>query len=281
MCALPLITIHNQSISLEESFAYLQLFGRLQPFVQEVVRCYTLYQEVQRRDDLKITDVELAQAILDFRLRQGLTDASRFSQWLSDQNLQYALFEQQVLLGLKQEKLKACLAESSIESFFEEHRHLFDQVDLYYMVVVDEKLAQQLYEQVAAGNSFEQVPQAFPLDSEQKVVVKREINRRGQLREEIRLAIATAIPSELVGPIPIGQRWCVFRVEQILPAQFDDAVRLELQETLFNHWLTEKQQQLLMPADENAVEAQTEVIQESDSSVPKELEMVAPVAQEN
>ncbi len=134
-----------------------------------------------------------------------------------------------------------------------------DQVDLSYVVVDEESLAAEIKQKIETDTSFGQLTQIYPLDVEPQVLVKREINRREQLREEIRVAIETVAPKKLVGPIPMGNRWCVCRVEQVLPAVLDDATRQELREVLFDRWLAEKQQQLAVApiTDANSVSVET------------------------
>jgi hypothetical protein len=251
------LTIEGQEISLGQAFGYLQLFGRLQPFVQECLRYQVIYQEIQTRDDLRITSYELGQAAIDFRLRSGLTDPERFDQWLKSQAIDYPTFENQVAIGLKLEQLKDRIAESELQTYFNERSHNLEQSDLYYIVISEENLAHQIKEQIKAGKSFEQIAREYPLSTDQKVIVKRDVLRREKIRTEIKNALETANPRELVGPIVMGKRWCIFQLEQILPAVFDEAIAQELREELFERWLTQKLQQLkIEPANGQKEEVQ-------------------------
>jgi parvulin-like peptidyl-prolyl isomerase len=248
--AITFLMIDSQPISLGQAFGYLQLFGRLQPFVQECLRYHAIYQEIQSRENLRVTSAELAQAVIDFRLRTELTDQERFQQWLASQGIDYTIFENQVLIGLKLEKLKDRIVEAELPTYFEQQRHTLDQVDLYYIIAAEEALAQQIRGQIKAGKSFEQIAREHPLTPEQKVLVKRDVLRRERIREEIKTAVETAPPKELIGPIVMGNRWCLFQVEQVLPAVLDEPVKQELREVLFNQWLAMRLQQMAVePAD--------------------------------
>lgn len=242
--AISFLTIDNQSVSLGQAFGYLQLFGRLQPFVQDCLRYHAIYHEIQARDDLEVTSYELAQAVIDFRLRAELTNQQRFGQWLAIQSIDYTMFENQIALSLKLGKLKDRIADSGLQDYFAAHKSALDQVDLYYIVVNEANLADQIRDQINRGTSFEQIAREHPLTAEQKVIVKRDVLRREGLREEIKAAVETAIPRELVGPIAMGTHWCIFQIEQSLPAVLDDPVRQNLRDVLFDQWLTTRLQQL-------------------------------------
>lgn len=260
--SVPFIAIDNQPISIGQAFGYLQLFGRLQPFIQDVLRYHTIYQAIQTNPDLVVTTGELGQFVLDFRLKMGLTDPDNFQQWLSNQGVNYGAFESQAVIGLQLEKLKDQVAASYIDTYFAEHHRSFEQVDLYYIVTSEEALAYQIKERVAGGESFEQIARQYPLDAEnlqQAVITKRDVLRRHQLREEIKTALETADEKVLVGPIVMGNRWCICQVEQTLPAVLDEQIRQELREQIFEQWVTEKSQQVqVTPVGQTAIPSEPE-----------------------
>jgi hypothetical protein len=240
----PFLRIGGQPVSMGQAFLCLQHFGRLRPFVQDVFRYYAIYQEIQSRDDLSVTDSELNQKIAQLQIRENLSGSEKFDRWLMTQGIDYPTFEKQVLVELKLTKLKAKILDSEAGSYFKIHRDSFDQVELYHIIVAGKSLARKIKTQICAGKTFEQIAREYPLSSANRVLVKRDFLRRQKIREEISVALSTANLGELIGPVPMGNHWCLFRVEQILPAVLDESVKLELQELLFEQWLTQKLQQL-------------------------------------
>lgn len=263
------LTISGEVISIAQVFSCLQLFGQLQPFVQNFLRYYALYKEIQEHDGLVVTATELAQTVIDFRLRSGLTDPDRFGQWLSGQGLDYTTFENQVVVSLKLEKLKAHLVEARAQAYLESNRTALEQVEVYYIVVAEEEIAHQIQAKITSGVSFEQIAQEYPLDAEQKVLVKRDLLRRQQLRDEIKTAAETANLKELIGPIAMGSRWCLFQIEQIVSVALDDAMKQELKDPLFNQWLTEKLESLKVEAATPVTQTSADVVS-SRSVLPTE-----------
>ncbi|MEO1591092.1 MAG: peptidylprolyl isomerase, partial [Cyanobacteria bacterium J06632_22] len=260
--------IDQQPISVGHAFMYLQSFGRLQPFIQNLMRYHVLLKEIQVREqrrELQVSAADLSQALIDFRLQNQLAEQGDFQSWLLNQGLSYEALERQLLIGMKLNQLRTAVTSDQIEASFDAQRDSFDQVDLYYMLVSEEKLAGQLKEQLEAGDGFEKVALDFPL-GEGKVVVKRDVLRRSQLRPEIQSATADASLNTLIGPILMGDRWCLCRVEQVLPAVLSESLKAELTEQLFDAWVTEQMAALSVSAAE-AAPAQ-EVVPPLDTEPP-------------
>lgn len=280
--AVPFLTIDGNMISIGQAFSCLQLFGRLQPFAQEFLRYYTVYQEIQTRNDLVVSAGELAQVIMDFRLRSNLTDPDLFGRWLLSQGVDYSGFESQTVVALKLEKLKTLLLESQAEAYFEAHKTAFDQIEIGYAVAADESLAHHIKDKLAAGASFEQIAQEYPLDAEQNLVVKRDVLPRQRLRDDIQAAIATANLKEIVGPVAMQQRWCVLRIEHIIPAVLDEALKNSFRDLLFNQWLAAKLGGLNVGAAnaQSAIDIEQQEASPINSSTipPEEHVMPEPVA---
>ncbi len=249
----PLVILDGEALSIGQAFAYLRLFGQLQPFIRDLLNYHVLQKEMQANPALVVTTDELGQTLLDFRITQNLTDPSQFGEWLNRQGLDYATFESQVIVGLKLEKLKQHILEAQFPDYFAEHGQDFDQVEISYIVAAREDLAHDIKGRLDSGTSFEQIGYDYPLDADQTVVVKRDLLRRHKLREEIKAAIAEGVqPGTLVGPVVMGQRWCIFRLNQIIPAvQDDEAIKQELKAIFFNHWMAEKIAQVQVGVNSN------------------------------
>ncbi|MGI0486043.1 peptidyl-prolyl cis-trans isomerase [Pantanalinema rosaneae CENA516] len=236
---IPFLVIGEQPVSLGQTLGYLQLSGTLVPLIREMVNQHVLLQEIQSRSDLEVSLSDLEQTMIDFRLKQELTDADRFQQWLASQGLDHATWQNRVLFRLKVNRLMEKITESPLLPYFEQHRSTFDQVELACIITPDATIANQISQQVAAHTTLEQVLQAYaPADSQTQIL--RGLVRQGRLPQELRSAIATATPGEVIGPKQIEQRWCVFQVGQHVPATLDRELKRELQARLFQQWLAEK-----------------------------------------
>lgn len=236
---IPFLVIGEQPISLGQTLGYLQLSGTLLPLIREIVNQHIILQEIQSRSDLEVSLADLEQAVIDFRLKQQLTEADRFQQWLARQGLDHTTWQNRVLFRLKVDQLIEKITESQLLLCFEQHRSAFDQVELACIITPDAAIADHISQQVSEHTTLEQVLQFYaPTDAQTQIL--RGLVRQGKLPKELRSVIMTATPGEVIGPTQVEQRWCVFQVGQRIPAHLDRDLKRELQVHLFQQWLAEK-----------------------------------------
>ena len=240
----PFLIVDEQSISLAQALRYLQASGKLQPFVVEILRQKTIEQELQTRDDLDISSAMIEQAVIDFRLEQQLTEPKTFQAWLLSNGVDYSTFHKQVAFGFKLEKLRVQVTESKLQEYFIERKIFLDRVVLSRIVVNNKELAEELKSQIVEGIRFEQLAQEYSLTDDRIVNGMMGPVSRGQMPDSLRTLVDLSSPGELVAPIEIEGLYCLFRVEQFLPASLEGQVKQELQNQLFEQWLTEKMQKL-------------------------------------
>lgn len=242
----PFITIdNNQQISLAQAFQYLQAAGRLDGFLGDILRQYLLERELQQRADLAIAPALLENAIADLRQQQDLGDGDRFAAWLASQELDEAELRQQLQRSLQIQRLKEKLAEAKGQEYFIDRKLALDRVVLSRIEVGDRDLAEELQQQIADGNSFEQLAQEYSIADERIFNGMMGLISRGNLPDLVRAAVDVAAPGDIVGPFATEQGWALFRVEQLLPASLDDPEVLQaVQDELLDQWLLDQLQGL-------------------------------------
>lgn len=238
------LLVDEQPISLSQALKYLQTSGKLQPFIVEILKQNILEKELESREELNINSAVIEQAIIDFRLQQQLTDPNKFQEWLINNGLDYPTFHQQVVYNFKLERLKNIVAESRLQEFFIEQKLFLDRVVLSRIVVQAQELAEELKSQILEGARFEQLAQEYSVTEDRVVNGMMGPISRGQLPDALRALIELASPGEVIGPIEIEQWYCIFRIEQFLPAALEGQVKQELENQLFEQWLGEKMQKL-------------------------------------
>ena len=63
--------------------------------------------------------------------------------------------------------------------------------------------------------------------------------RCGTLPDILKTAVSSGQPGELIGPLEIDGRYCLFLVEEFLPATLED-IKSELLQNRFQNWLQSK-----------------------------------------
>ena len=242
---LPFLDVDNEQISLEQALQYLQISGRLIPLMQEIVSFHILFKEVQKRQELEVSSADLEQAIIDFRLQKKLTESGKFQDWLVRQGMDRGVFQARMALRLKFEKLREQIAEPNLQSYFEKHKPELDSIVLSCLIVTDKDLVFQLYHQLSAGKTnFEQIVQEYSLTESQEVNIIHGPTRRVRLPQELKVVINEATLGQLVGPLEIGKRWTIFRVDSVQSAKLEGQLKQELQNLLFQQWLDGQLKQL-------------------------------------
>ncbi|HYW20935.1 MAG TPA: peptidylprolyl isomerase [Nodularia sp. (in: cyanobacteria)] len=243
--SLPFLTIGEEQVSLTQSLGYLQTFGRLRPLVQEIVTQHFIIQEIQKRDDLNISSAEFEQAVIEFRLQENLTNADNFQKWLSQEGMNYAGFQNRVLLGFKLDKMRTEMAAPKLEEYFLKQKYLLEQVELNCLIFDEQELATRIKNEILQEKTtLEQFVKEYSLINTSQVKVIRGLSRRQNLSAEIRQAINSAKVGELVGAVEMVGKWCLFKIEQVIPAVLDKQIQKEIENQILQEWLAEKIQKL-------------------------------------
>jgi parvulin-like peptidyl-prolyl isomerase len=245
MESLSFLTVDDQPVSIAEAVKYLQAGGKLGQYIGDILRQYVIEQEITQREDVAVSSAVTEQAIIDFRLKNQLTDQVRFQEWLKTNGLSYDAFHSSVASGFKLEKLKTAISEPKLQEYFIERKIFLDRVVLSRIIIDSLELAEELQAQIQEGASFEQIAKEYSLADDRVVNGMMGPVSRGTLPDILRAAIDMATPGSLIGPIELEGRYGLFRVEQFLLASLEDTqLKQALQNELFEKWLAEKIQKL-------------------------------------
>jgi parvulin-like peptidyl-prolyl isomerase len=248
----PFLTVNNQEIALAEVVKYLQISGRLGNFISDVLRQHVIEQEINTRTDIEISSALIEQTIIDFRLKNQLTDPQKFQEWLINNGTDYTTFHTSITFSFQLEKLKALVTESKLPEYFIERKIYLDRVVLSRILVDSRELAEELQTQIEEGTSFEQLAKEYSLADEKVFNGMMGPISRGTIPDILRGAVDATIPGKLINPIEIEGRFALFRLEQILPASLEDPqLKQSLQNELFEKWLGEKIQNLTVKIQVN------------------------------
>lgn len=246
------LTVNNQEIALAEVVKYLQISGRLGNFINDVLRQHIIEQEINTRTDIEISSALIEQTIIDFRIKNQLTDPQKFQEWLINNGTDYTTFHTSITFSFQLEKLKALVTESKLPEYFIERKIYLDRVVLSRILVDSRELAEELQTQIEEGASFEQLAKEYSLADEKVFNGMMGPISRGTIPDILRGAVDATVPGKLINPIEIEGRFALFRLEQILPASLEDPqLKQSLQNELFEKWLGEKIQNLTVKIQVN------------------------------
>ncbi len=246
------LTVNDQKIALSEVVKYLQISGKLGNFISDVLRQHVIEQEIKNRTDIEISSALIEQTIIDFRLKNQLTDAQKFQEWLTSNGTDYTTFHTSITFSFQLEKLKVLVTESKLPEYFIERKIYLDRVVLSRILVDSRELAEELQTQIEEGSSFEQLAKEYSLADERLFNGMMGPISRGTIPDILRAAVDATSPGELINPIEIEGRFALFRLEQILPASLEDPqLQQSLKNELFEKWLGDKIQNLAVKIQVN------------------------------
>ncbi len=241
----PFLTVNDQGIALAEVVKYLQISGKLGNFIGDILRQHVIVQEINTRTDIEISSALIEQTIIDFRLKNQLTDPQKFQEWLISNSTDYTTFHTSITFSFQLEKLKALVTESKLPEYFIERKIYLDRVILSRILVDSRELAEELQTQIEEGSSFEQLAKEYSLADERVFNGMMGPISRGTIPDVLRAAVDATTPGKLINPIDIEGRFALFRLEQILPASLEDPqLQQSLKNELFEKWLGDKIQDL-------------------------------------
>lgn len=245
MTSEPFLTIDDQPVSLAQAIRYLQIGGKFEAFLGDIVRQFVIEQELQARSDLMASQSAIEQAIIDFRLQRQLTDPAQFKEWLGANGLSYEAFHDQISSSFRLTALRDNVSTAKLPEYFIERKVFLDRVVLSRIILDEQELAEELKSQIDEGSSFEQLAREYSLTDDRIANGMVGPVSRGTMPDILRAVIDEAQPGDVVGPLGMENRWGLFRVEEFLPASIEDPqLRQTLQDELFEQWLADKMQRL-------------------------------------
>lgn len=242
MESIPFLKVNDEAISISRALDYLKAAGGYHQMMTAILRQYLLEKELEQRSDIEFTSLQVDQALMDFRVQNDLVDAKNFQNWMNVNGVEYEQFRKNIEFGFKVEKLRTEVTEPKLEEYFEEQKPGLDRVLLSRMILDNKELAEQLKEKILGDRSqFEPLVREYSITDDRAANGMMGAVPKGQMPNILRTAIDLAHPGELVGPLEIEGRYCLFRIEKFLPASLEDgSIKQDLKNQLFEEWLQEK-----------------------------------------
>jgi parvulin-like peptidyl-prolyl isomerase len=238
----PFLKVNEDSISLGDAIDYLKAAGGYHRMMTDIMRQYLLQKELEQRPDIKFSNFQVDQAVMDFRVANNLVEPKLFQEWMQVNGVNYDEFRKNIAFGFKVEQLKNELTEPKLEEYFQEQKPLLDRVILSRLIVKDQELAENLKVKILDDRTqFESLVRAYSIVDDRAANGMMGAVPKGKMPNIMKTAIDLANPGEIVGPLEIDGRYCLFRVEKFLPASLEEKpIQHELKNQLFDRWIQEK-----------------------------------------
>jgi parvulin-like peptidyl-prolyl isomerase len=191
---------------------------------------------------ITLSDEEVQAAGDAFRLEHKLLGASETLAWLSQQRITVEDWSQGMRVALFTKKLKEHLFGASVDGHYLNNRNDYRRIAFSQILVHDLadalKIVSRVQEDKAAFCALA-LEYSKGHQAQQKGGFLG-IHFLSRLMPEISQAISQAKEGEVVGPIQTKFGYHIIKVEKTFPLEFNESVRDEVLDSLFQAWLRER-----------------------------------------
>lgn len=174
------------------------------------------------------------------------SDADR-ALWLERNHYSLDLFEHLVLKTIKLDRFKQTLFGSRVDSYFLQRKSQLDRAVYSILRVKDIHLAQELFFRVRDGEAtFIELVRQYSGGEEAEMgglVGPHEMSIPHPALAQRLIALKAG---ELSTPLQIADWFVIVQLEKHLPAQLDKATRMRLTDELYEQWIQDKLNQLVV-----------------------------------
>jgi parvulin-like peptidyl-prolyl isomerase len=231
------LQIGDQTITAGEIFSKLAGYQMLPQLCRELIIEKAI-------TGVEITPEEKKQSIEKFYTKNQLTTPEAVDAVLKRHCMTTVQLEALATKELRIEKFKQATWGEKLELYFLNYKPQLDKVVYSLLRTQSMEVAQELFFRIQAGEkSFADCAREYSQGAEAQtgglvgpVVIS-------QPHPVISQKLATLQPGQLLPPMKLENWVVILRLEKLLPAQLDDAMRSTLLNHLFEQWLAEQLQQ--------------------------------------
>jgi len=233
-----LVTVNNQTVSIQEALLFLKLASGQYPDLMTEVVDQTLITQAIAENPPSVNQGELQAAADQFRSANHLDTADATHRWLNEMGLSMARFEELMRRWISRRKLEQRVTKDLIKPYFHAHRKTFDTVRFFRADTQHMAGAKRLVGRARKKG-------LLPVTQLLTGVEGRDLTGSLMSRYAFELPsdLANAPVGRVVGPVPEGRGFWVAQVLQRQPARLDAQTRAVIRNQLFQECLSERRNQ--------------------------------------
>ena len=188
-----------------------------------------------------LTPSEKIGVIEQFYQNNQLTTPQAIAKALEHYSMSLEQLEAVAMRELKIEKLKQATWGTKLESYFLQCKPQLDKVIYSLIRTFDAEVAQELYFRIKAGEqTFADCASMYSQGAEAQTQGMLGPVAISQPHPAIAQKLTISQPGQLWPPMKLDEWFVIVRLEKLIPAQLDDAMRSTLLNHLFETWLAEE-----------------------------------------
>jgi parvulin-like peptidyl-prolyl isomerase len=243
------VQIGEQHIKEEQIFSLLAQYQLFPGLAKEIL----IDQAIANDPELNCSKEELEVAVNQFVQQKQFKSEAEFDEWLRQNGLRREQLASIASRPLRIEKFKQRQWGDNLEVYFVERKSQLDRIIYSLIRTNDPGIAQELYFRILDdGSTFPDLARKYSQGAEAQtggLIGPVEMNMPHPQMTQI---LATATPGEVKTPTKIGDWFVILRLEKMIPAQLDEAMKQRLMNEQFEAWLQQqiKEQVVIQFAEE-------------------------------
>lgn len=231
------LQVGEQSITAEDVIPLLKKYQLLPQLLREIIIDRAI-------DAIDCTPEEHRQASQKFGEQQQIhTDADR-QEWLERRDMSQTQLDEFIERNVKIEKFKQQTWGNQLESYFLQRKAKLDKVIYSLLRTNDAGLAQELYCRLLEKEaSFEDLAAQYSQGPEVKTGGRVGPVELSSPHPTLAKMLSISEPGQLWPPTRLSKWFVIVRLEELIPAQLDEATRSQLLNERFNRWIEEQRQE--------------------------------------
>ncbi|MGK7911090.1 MAG: peptidylprolyl isomerase [Synechococcus sp.] len=179
--------------------------------------------------------------VMQVRLRNQIQTDEQFSAWLAHNDLTQETLASRLERTLKIEQFKQDRWDSKLDGIFLENKTQYDKAIYSLIRTEDAYAAQELYFRLQENDkAFGEIASQYSQGPEAKTGGMVGPVPLGNIHPSLIQILSSSKPGQLHPPVRLDKWNVIVRLEQMLPAQLDDAMRQTLLTQLYDDWLAEE-----------------------------------------
>lgn len=232
------VTLADRPLNTESLFPLLTGYKLIPQLICELIIDRAIY-------DIQCTAEECEIAYDEFYQEWRLTDPEQRANWLCHYGLTPDNLEQLATRKLRIEKFKEAMWGRQLRSDFLQRKRDLDRVVYSLIRTKDPGLAVELYFRIKEGEqSFGELATQYSQGEESRTNGVLGPMEFGSLHTKFVQYLYTCPVGEVQTPIRFGDWQLIVRVEEVIPAQLDEAMRQRFFNEKFEAWFKEQLQEL-------------------------------------
>jgi len=242
-----LTTVVGNPITVRDVMTLLKIKGVFRSTIYEAIEEHIVQLKANELG-IELSDEQVDAARDELRAMRGLGDPVRFQAWLRNNGVTLETWNEHVHIAALRKQLKRrMISAEMIQKHFDQHRQRHATVTLGRIVSATEGDARTALRELERGRSFAGVAVEHSIDPATGISGGHiGVVQRGLLAPPIEAAVFAAASGAVIGPLPEGGNWSIYKIHARAEPQLTDAVATAIADKLFCEWI--RQAVMTVPA---------------------------------